>query len=63
MFGGTRRYHRDYGTYTGIKELILIRKYPKVSQRLRNVYGYYRTYPYTKVPVGITEFNQVQRYP
>ena len=28
LFGGTRRYHRDYGTYTGIAEFILIRKYP-----------------------------------
>ena len=27
LFGGTRRYHRDYGTCTGIVELILIRKY------------------------------------
>ena len=27
LFGGTRRYHRDYGTCTGIAELILIRKY------------------------------------
>ena len=27
LFGGTRRYHRDYGTYTGIDELILIWKY------------------------------------
>ena len=26
-FGGTRRYRRDYGTCTGITELILIRKY------------------------------------
>ena len=26
-FGGTRRYHRDYETCTGITELILIRKY------------------------------------
>ena len=26
-FGGTRRYHRDYGTCTGIVELILILKY------------------------------------
>ena len=25
--GGTRRYRRDYGTCTGIAELILIRKY------------------------------------
>ena len=24
LFGGTRRYHRDYGTYTDITELILI---------------------------------------
>ena len=27
LFGGTRRYHRDYGTCTGIAELILILKY------------------------------------
>ena len=27
LFGGTSRYHRDYGTCTGIAELILIRKY------------------------------------
>ena len=27
LFGGTRRYHKDYGTCTGITELILIRKY------------------------------------
>ena len=27
LFGDTRRYHRDYGTYTGIVELILVRKY------------------------------------
>ena len=27
MFGGTRRYRRDYGTCTGITELIVIRKY------------------------------------
>ena len=27
LFGGTRRYHRDYGMCTGIAELILIRKY------------------------------------
>ena len=26
-FGGTRRYHRDYGTCIGIAELILTRKY------------------------------------
>ena len=27
LFGGTRRYRRDYRTYTNITELILIRKY------------------------------------
>ena len=27
LFGGTRRYHRDYGMYAGIAELILIWKY------------------------------------
>ena len=26
LFGGTRRYHRDYGSCTGIAELILIQK-------------------------------------
>ena len=30
MFGDTRRYHRDYGTYTGFTELNLIREYPQV---------------------------------
>ena len=24
LFEGTRRYHRDYGTYTGITELIIV---------------------------------------
>ena len=28
LFRGTRRYHKDYGTYTGIAEHILIREYP-----------------------------------
>ena len=28
LFGDTRRYHRDYGTYTGFAELNLIREYP-----------------------------------
>ena len=27
LFGGTHMYHRDYGTITGIAELILIWKY------------------------------------
>ena len=27
LFGGTRRYHRDYGTYTGFSELNLIQEY------------------------------------
>ena len=27
LFGGTRRYHRDYGTYTGFTELNLIQEY------------------------------------
>ena len=34
LFGDTRRYHRDYGTYTGIVELILV---------LRILYWYYGT--------------------
>ena len=28
LFGDTRRYHRDYGMYTGFVELNLIREYP-----------------------------------
>ena len=28
LHGDTRRYYRNYGTYIGITELILIRKYP-----------------------------------
>ena len=35
LFGGTRRYHRDCGTYTGISEHILV---------FRILYVYYRTY-------------------
>ena len=35
LFGGTRRYHRDYGTYTGISEHILV---------LRNLYLSYGSY-------------------
>ena len=34
LFGDTHRYHRDYGTYTGIAELILV---------LRIFYWYYGT--------------------
>ena len=37
LFEGTRRYHRDYGTYTGISEHILV---------LRNLYWSYETYTY-----------------
>ena len=40
LFEGTRRYHRDYGTYTGISEHILV---------LRNLYLSYGFY------AGITE--------
>ena len=55
LFGGTRRYHRDYGTYTGISEHILV---------LRNIYcnsdtevpvGTTEHFTGTKVPVGTTE--------
>ena len=35
LFGGTRRYHRDYERYTGISEHILV---------LRNLYWSYETY-------------------
>ena len=41
LFEGTRRYHRDYGTYTGFAELNLIWEYPSV---LLNLYLSYGTY-------------------
>ena len=40
LFGDTRRYHRDYETYTGIAELILV------------LYG---TYSYTELLVSTTK--------
>ena len=40
LFRDTRRHHRDYGTYTGIAELILV------------LYG---TYSYTEVLVSTTK--------
>ena len=45
LFGDTRRYHRDYETYTGIAELILV---------LQILYG---AYSGTKVPVGTTQIH------
>ena len=62
LFGGTRRYHRDYGTYTGISEHILVLQnlylYTRLILILQILYWYYRTYYYisdTEVPVGTTE--------
>ena len=46
LFRDTRRYHRDYGTYTGIAELILV------------LYG---TYSYTEVLVSTTKLILVLR--
>ena len=46
LFRDTRRYHREYGTYTGIAELILV------------LYG---TYSYTKVLVSTTKLILVLR--
>ena len=53
--------HRSYRTYSYTTEFTLVRRYPKVSQRLRDVYWYYRTYPYMKVPVGTTKLILVLR--
>ena len=68
LFGGTRRYHRDYGTYTGISEHILVLQnlywsqnlylYKGLILTLQILYWYYRTYyciSDTEVPVGTTE--------
>ena len=45
LFEGTRRYHRDYRTYTGIAELIIIRKYLSVRP---NLYWYFVSYTCTR---------------
>ena len=79
MFGGTRRYHKDYRTCTGIAELILILKYygtyADLTEHilvLRNLYcnsdtevpvGTTEYFTGTRVPVGTTELNQTQEYP
>ena len=69
LFEGTRRYHRDYGTYTGISEHILVLRnlywsyetytgLTKLILILRILYWYYRTYyciSNIEVPVGTTE--------
>ena len=62
LFGGTRRYHRDYGTYTGISEHILVLQnlylYTGLILILQILYWYYRTYyciSDIEVPVGTTE--------
>ena len=62
LFGGTRRYHRDYGKYTGISERILVLQnlylYTGLILILQILYWYYITYyciSDTEVPVGTTE--------
>ena len=50
-----------YRTYTYSTEFTLVRRYPKVSQRLRDVYWSYRTYPYMKVLVSTTKLIFVLR--
>ena len=52
---------RSYRTYTYTTEFTLVRRYPKVSQRLRNVYRYCGTYSYTEVLVSTTELILVLR--
>ena len=52
LFRDTCRYHRDYGTYSGIAELILIRKNMQV---LQNLYWYFVSYLYYEVYLGLTE--------
>ena len=62
LFGGTYRYHRDYGTYTGISKHILVLQnlylYTGLILILQILYWYYRTYyciSDTELPVGTTE--------
>ena len=52
---------RSYRTYTYTTEFTLVRRYPKVSPRLRNVYRYCGTYSYTKVLVSTTELILILR--
>ena len=52
---------RSYKTYTYTTEFTLVRRYPWVSQRLRNVYRYCGTYSYTEVLVSTTELILILR--
>ena len=52
---------RSYRTHNYPTEFTLIRRYPKVSQRLRNVYRYCGTYSYTEVLVSTTELILILR--
>ena len=52
---------RSCRTYTYTTEFTLVRRYPKVSQRLRNVYRYCGTYSYTEVLVSTTELILILR--
>ena len=44
LFGGTRKYHRDYGTYIGISEHILVFRITELIHVFQILYMYYRTY-------------------
>ena len=50
-----------YRTHNHLTEFTLVRKYPKVSKRLRNVYRYCGTYSYTEVLVSTTELILILR--
>ena len=52
---------RSYRTYAYATEFKIIRRYPYVPQRLRNVYRYCGTYSYTEVLVSTTELILILR--
>ena len=58
MFGGTRRYHRDYGTCTGIAEL---NSDTEVLVSTTNLYWYFVSYLYYEVCHGLMELILVLR--
>ena len=59
LFGGTRRYHRDYGTYTGVSEHIL--SYGTYTG-LKELIFVYRTYSYLTDLILVLRNGITRRY-
>ena len=54
LFGGTRRYHRDYGTYTGISDTEVLIGTTEHFTGTKVPVGTIEQIPYTEVLVGTT---------